>query len=293
VVNFVLGFYMKFKKIAIIGVGLIGGSFGMCIKKKRIASEVMGIGRNLSRLNKAVKLRAIDRATIDMKEGVKGADIVFISVPVKTIPVIVKKILPFLKKGCIITDAGSTKAEILKEIEKMLSKNINFVAGHPIAGSENQGAGNARPDLFKNAFCVLTPGKRINKSALKQIINIWKRCGAKIMVMDPKEHDRILSATSHIPHIAAIALMHVFSDLAGIKKEAKLLIGGGFRDTTRIAASSAEMWKDIFETNSIEVLKALTEFKRKITKIESLIKNKDFDRLNKILKHAKEVREAL
>jgi len=284
---------MKFKKIAIIGVGLIGGSIGMAIRKNKLASEVMGIGRSPERLKMALKLKAIDTWTMDIKEGVRDADIFVIATPVKQIPIIFKRALPFLKKGCIVTDTGSTKGEIVKEIEKILPKNINFIGAHPIAGSELQSVRNAKKELFKDAFCVLTPIQKTNKSILGIIEHIWRKCGAEVIILSPDEHDKILSMTSHLPHMTAVLLMWVFSGFTASGKKLKSFMGGGFRDTTRIAASSAEIWTDIFDTNRKEILKRLAEFKVKITLMQKVIRRRDLNELNRILRYAKEERDSL
>ncbi|MDO8734003.1 MAG: prephenate dehydrogenase [Elusimicrobiota bacterium] len=273
--------------VSIIGVGLIGGSIGLALKKSELKiKKVIGIGRNLKRLKLAKKIGAVDEITIDIKEGVKDADIVFVCLPVGLIAETVKNVLPICKKGAIITDVGSVKAPIIKEVEKFLSTPYSllatpcFIGGHPIAGSEKTSVKYASKDLFKNAVVVLTPTKKTDKKSLDIVKKLWEKMKAKVKIMSPIRHDKILSMTSHLPHAVAFALVNSADNFE--------FAGNGFKDTTRIASSDPEMWADIIFNNRTNVRQAIKRIKFELEKIE---KAKTKEELAKILRKAKEKRD--
>src|SRR3989339_39044 len=220
-------------KVAIVGVGLIGGSIGLALKNSKIKIDsIIGVGRNVERLKLAKKLGAVDEFTVDIENGVKDADFVFICLPVTLIADTVKKISLFCKKEAIITDVGSVKSAIVKKIEKYFTfKSILqpvFVGGHPIAGSEKTSVKFASKNLFQNAMVVLTPTKKTDKNALKKMKFIWEKMMASVKIMTPEEHDKIISFTSHLPHALAFSLVNAVDNLE--------FAGSGFKDTTRIAS---------------------------------------------------------
>ncbi|MBN1383533.1 MAG: prephenate dehydrogenase [Elusimicrobia bacterium] len=264
--------------IAIIGVGLIGGSIGMALKQIRNPKseirnrKIIGIGRNINRLKVARKLGAVDEVTTDIKKGVKDADVIFVCLPVDLIPKTVKIILSFCKKDAIITDVGSVKSPIVNEVEKFLFPiryplSPAFIGGHPIAGSEKTSVKYASKDLYKNANVILTPTRKTDKNSVNIIKKIWQKLGAKVSIMSVSKHDNILSFTSHLPHVAAFSLVNTVDDLK--------FIGPGFRDTTRIAASAPEMWADIIFSNRIRIKDAIKKFKKELTKIENIKTKKE------------------
>lgn len=271
--------------IAIIGVGLIGGSIGLTLKKLKVKGEklnVIGIGRNIKRLNLAKKLGAVDEITTDIKSGVKDADIIFICLPIGLIAKTVKKIIPFCKKTAIITDVGSVKTPIVTDVEKFYTEHSSFIGGHPIAGAEKTSVKFASQDLFRNAVIVLTPTRKVKKQAISTLKNLWRKMGGKVDVMSHQEHDSILSETSHLPHVIAFALVNSVDNVK--------YTGSGFRDITRIASSDPHMWAEIIYNNRTNVRTAIRKFKKELSKIESARTIKE---LTKIFRRAKEKRDAL
>ncbi len=255
---------VKIKKISIIGVGLIGGSLGLALKKMDRKSEITGIGRHLNKLKRAKKIGALDKYTTDFKKGVKDADLVILAVPVSLIPLLVKKLIPHFKDGCIVFDVGSVKKIIVEKIENMFSalskKSLFFIGVHPMAGSEKTGVENARRDLFDNAACIITPTAGTDKNALGVVKNIWNALGSRLFLMSPREHDFIVGFTSHLPHIIANCLVKEVGALAGKDKRIKKILAGSFRDMTRIADSDEEIWADICVSNQIAVVESLKKF---------------------------------
>ncbi|MBN1822951.1 MAG: prephenate dehydrogenase [Endomicrobiales bacterium] len=256
------------RRIAIIGVGLIGGSLGLALRKK--GWHVTGVGRNRKRLAKAKKLKAVDSFTTDAAEGVKDADIVVICTPVNLIAPFIRKILPFVKKRAVITDAGSAKGRVLREVEKVLKsseisnlRSVFFVGAHPMAGSERSGVGAAKKDLYRNAGVVITNKTRPGRAGISEVAGMWKKTGAKIVFMDAAKHDRIVASTSHLPHAVAYALSLLASDAVRRDPGARKILAGSFRDMTRIADSDPQDWAKICSYNSKEVGRA----------IDALIKN--------------------
>ena len=275
--------------VSIIGVGLIGGSIGLAIKSEvrspKSKVKIIGIGRNLKRLKLAKKIGAVDEITIDIKEGVKDADIVFVCLPVGLIAETVKNILPICKKGAIITDVGSVKQPIVNDIEKFLNTyhlplTAVFIGGHPIAGSEKTSVKYASKDLFKNAVVVLTPTKKTDKKSLDIVKKLWEKMKAKVKIMPPTRHDKILSVTSHLPHAVAFALVNSADNFE--------FAGNGFKDTTRIASSDPEMWADVIFNNRTNVRLAIAKFKKELSKIENAKSKKE---LTNIFEKAKTKRD--
>lgn len=273
------------REIAIIGMGLIGGSLGLAIKKQGLAEKVVGIGRREESLKKALHAGAVDKVTLNLKDGVKEADFVIVATPVKTIPRIVKEVTITLPEGAIITDVGSTKAWVVSEIGKALPGGVFFIGGHPLAGSEKNGIEAAREGLFTGTVCVLTPDEKTSPEALGAVSSFWKSIGAETIVMSPDRHDFLIAATSHLPHLAAAAMVSLIETLKEKKEEFLPLIARGFKDTTRIALSSPEMWKDICLTNEENIINMieklqnlLGEIKEHILRGESAFLQEKFDK---------------
>jgi prephenate dehydrogenase len=280
----------SFKHIAIIGVGLIGGSFALALRKHGFKGKITGMGRNKKNLIKARKLGIIDNYTTEFTEGVKNADLIILAVPVGQFESILKNIRRNLKKGAIVTDVGSVKSQIVKRLEPLMPKDVYFVGAHPIAGKECSGVTCASADLYQNARCIITPGPGTNKTALKKIINLWKNVGAKTMLMAPEEHDVIFSAVSHLPHVVAYALVN------GILKVDENILhhgGKGLRDMTRIAKSPAGLWRDICSQNKKNILRSLKMFSSSISHITKLIERSDWHGLEKEFMKAREARQPL
>jgi prephenate dehydrogenase len=263
-----------FKKITIIGVGLIGGSLGLALKNKNPKFKISGIDK-LEIIEKAIARGAIDEGTINLENGIKEADIIIIATPVKTIVDLLPRINPFIKKGCIVTDTGSTKGQIVETAVKILSKDVYFIGGHPIAGSEKYGIDSADPHLFQDKTYILTPTKDTNLLALKKIFLLIKIINAKRLILDPLEHDRIVGAVSHLPQIMAVSLTNMIGELGQQENNDNYFkaIGEGFKDMTRIASSPYKMWEDICETNQENILEMIQEFRNYLRIIEDKLKN--------------------
>lgn len=265
---------VHFDKVTIVGVGLVGGSLAMVIKEQRLASHIVGVGRGIQNLKDAAKRGIVDDYTTDLVEGVKGSNLVVLATPVCSIPGIIKEISQHLNKGTIITDVGSVKQGIVQVIENSMPDDLLFVAGHPIAGTENSGAKAALPTLFREMRCVLTPTKKTDPHALEKIKHLWEQAGSNVIIMSPEDHDRILAAVSHLPHIVAYSLVN---SLLAMEDSGDVLnyCAGGFKDFTRIASSSPEMWRDIFLLNKDKILESVTNFQEAIKKLKDLIESED------------------
>ena len=274
-----------FNRVTIVGLGLIGGSLGLAIKEKRLAKEIVGVSRRKSTIDQAVKNRIVGFATLDLKDGVKNSDLVIITTPVFKIVDIAKKIAPFLKKGAIVTDTGSTKKYIVENIANNRLKDIDFIGSHPIAGSEKSGIKYADKDLFKEAYCILTEAK--NKKSLNKVKKFWIALGMKVIVMSADAHDRLLSNISHLPHAVAVSLVNAATQ-SGLN-----LAAGGFKDTTRIASGEPELWQDIFFTNRENLIRDIKILKKELSKIEQALKSNNSRNLLRLLKRAKSVRDFL
>ncbi len=263
-----------FKKITIIGVGLIGGSFGLALKKKKPSFKIVGVDKQKV-IEKAITREAIDEGTISLEEGIKEADVVILATPVKTILDLLPQINPFLKKGCLVTDTGSTKQKIVQKADKVLSKDIFFIGGHPMAGSEEYGIESANPHLFQDRTYILTPTKKSNLIAIEKISSLIKMIDAKKLILDSLEHDRIVGTVSHLPQIMAVSLLNMVSGL--VQKENNnnyfKAIGEGFKDMTRIASSPYKIWEDICDTNQENIVEMIQEFKSYLGVIEDKLKN--------------------
>jgi len=281
---------VNFKKVTIIGVGLIGGSFALSLRKLGFNGKIAGIGRKKENLIRAKKLGIIDEYSTVPAEKVKDADLILLSTPVGQFPEIVEGIKKHLKKGAIVTDVGSVKAEVIKRLEHLIPEGVSFVGGHPIAGKECSGAEAASSELFNNTRCILTPSSKTDKKALKKIQDLWISFGSKPVLMAPDEHDSIFAAVSHLPHVVAYVLINTIMDL----NEDILHHGGrGLRDMTRIALSPPELWRDICSYNRKNILKSLDHFLTSIAHIKRLIERSEWDNLEKDFQKAKTGRQIL
>ena len=247
--------------VCIIGVGLIGGSLGMALRKnKRKKYLVTGFGRNAKKLQTARRMGAVDCFEMDAALAVQSADIVVLCVPVHRIVPQLAKISLWLKKGAIVTDVGSVKKNVVDGIRSALRErtDIHIVGAHPIAGSEKTGVENANAALFKNAVCALTTDKT-NKAALKSVKTLWNDVGARCLEMTAANHDRFLALTSHLPHLLAFILFESVADAARKNPVVASLVAGSFRDMTRIAGADPELWAGILETNRVEIQKTIRD----------------------------------
>ena len=282
---------MRFQKIAIIGVGLLGGSIGLAVKRRRLAREVAGFVRRPESLKDCEKAGAVDYATTDLLAAVSDADLVILCTPLSQMRSRVAEMLPALKRGAMVTDVGSVKASVVRELESLVQKSgAHFVGSHPMAGAEKTGVRAARADLFVNAVCVVTPAKKSNAAAVRKVEAFWKSLGARTLRLSPAQHDALVSRSSHLPHIVAAALANLV--LAPARPEIQsALCANGFRDTTRIASGSPEMWRDIILTNRENLRVVLDDFVRELQKVQALLRAADARKLEEFLATAKHRRD--
>ncbi|MCK4778274.1 MAG: prephenate dehydrogenase [Actinomycetia bacterium] len=281
---------MKIKKVAIIGVGLIGGSIGLALRENYPDLKVIGIPRREETIIEALNRGAVTEGTLDKKEGVKGADIIFVATPVQTVRSVVEEIYPYVKDKAIITDVGSTKSEIVSKIESFIPENINFIGGHPLAGSERTGIEAASPTLFKNTSYMLTPTKKTDSGAFKTLHKLLTSIGANIVAMEPERHDKVTAYISHLPHLLASSLVQMTGEQSEDVENLLSFTAGGFRDMTRIAAGSPSIWVDIFLSNAGALSKVVDEYRDVLLKIKDAIKSKDKEVLNEFLEGARKKR---
>lgn len=284
---------VRFKKAAIIGVGLIGGSLAMVLRKKGLAGSIVGVGRSMNNLSSALKLGIVDEATQDVAEGVKGADLVVSAVPVLKIIETLKAALPHITPPCIVTDVGSVKREIIEEVEPLLPEGVHFVPAHPIAGTEHSGAEAAFDTLFTERVCILTPTENTAKEALEKVRLIWEAAGSKVVIMDPAIHDRTLAAVSHLPHMIAYTLVNTVADAGGRTADILNYSAGGFRDFTRIASSSPEMWTEICSMNRDYIVEMMENFQIRLEWLKNLISEGRAGEIREDFERAKRIRDSL
>jgi prephenate dehydrogenase len=275
-------------KLAVIGVGLIGGSFALALKQARKVSKVVGVGRNAANLKLALERGVIDAIAPDPGAAARDADLVLVAAPVAQFPAIFAALA---ESKALITDGGSTKRDVIAAARKALGKRIaRFVPAHPIAGAEKSGAAAAKAELFQDRRVVLTPLKENAKASVATVEAAWSACGAKVSRMDAEEHDAVLAAVSHLPHVLAYALVH---DVAKRNNSAQLFsfAAGGFRDFTRIASSHPEMWRDICLANRDRLLQELKLYANELGSIRRLIDKGDGAGLEKLFAAAREARD--
>ena len=280
-------------KVGIYGVGILGASIGYILRNKKWAKQVIGIGRNEEKLKQAKNLKAIDEYVMEIDERISNLDILILGVPVQIIPKLAKKCAPYLKEGCIITDIGSTKEYITAEIEKFLTDDLVFIGGHPMAGSEKVGATNLDPYIFENAMYVITRSKFCDEKSIDIIKDMIMALDANPLEMDPKQHDLAVATISHLPHIVASSLVNSAAEIDNNSNYILPLAAGGFRDTTRVASGSPEMWRDICLTNRDRILEVIDIFKGEIEKFRELIQVSNEENLESLFSKGRDVRNTL
>jgi len=264
----------------------------MALCSRGLAGEVVGAGSSTANLQLAVELGAIHRYAVSPVDSVTGAELVVIATPVSaTIPVL-QEVLPYLGPGTVITDVGSTKAGIVLEAERAVGASLSFVGGHPMAGSELVGVRGADPYLFENAFYIITPTTRTSPQALAKVRRLAEGVGARVIEMEPERHDLAVAAVSHLPHLLAATLVNTVARLP-VSEDMLPLAAGGFRDMTRIASSSAVMWRDIFATNKDQVIKLIRSFRQELDSFEGLVAAGDSWAIQEYLEQAKTVRSTI
>lgn len=279
-----------FKKIVIFGVGLIGGSVALALKKQPNTPQIIGVGRSNQSLQEAFQLGLIDSAETDIAKALQDADLVFIATPVAQTPTILRAIRPYLNSATVVTDAGSTKSDVIAYAKAELGNLVSqFVGGHPIAGAEKSGPSAALADLYTGKNVILTPDAETATEALEKVRTLWQQCGAVVSCMSAQEHDGVFAAVSHLPHLLAFALVE---DLAK-RDNAELLFkfaASGFRDFTRIAGSHPEMWRDIAIANKHALLTELNMYQQAINEMKTLLEQGNGDALHALFEHASHAR---
>ena len=282
-----------YKEITIIGPGLIGASLGLAIKSKRLCKKIVGIDISKRNLDDAKSIKAVDDIRKNIDERIQNSEIIFVCTPVRSINGIIQRISKYSKKDQIVTDVGSVKNIFEKNILSLNNKKFKLVPGHPIAGTEHSGAINAFSLIFKKKWCILTPISKRDKS-VHTISNIWKKLGMHVAFMERKEHDKIMSITSHLPHLIAFSIVGTAFNL-DIKKKNELInfSAGGFKDFTRIGSSDPKMWTDIFIENKHFLIDTLNLFLKDINELKKFIKSSDDLSIFKLLKRTKEIRKSI
>ena len=280
------------KKVVIFGVGLIGGSFALALRKANAAGELVGFGRGAATLEQACRLGIIDRAGQDIALEVADADLILLATPVGQMSGLMAKIAPYLGAHTLITDGGSTKSDVVAAARANLGDKIaQFVPAHPIAGAEHSGAAAARADLYRDKKVVITPLPENTPQVVARVRKVWEQCGAVVSELSAQQHDDVFAAVSHLPHLLSFALVH---DLAQRDNRDVLLsfAASGFRDFTRIAASSPEMWRDICLANREALMRELRQYAAELYVLHQALENNDAAKLEEIFRLAREVRSA-
>ena len=278
-----------FDHVSIVGVGLLGGSLAKAMRKLGLAKSLVGYGRSKANLEEAKSLGIIDHVASNIQSAVRDADLIVLCSPVRAMGQLIIKMNPHIKPGCLVTDVGSVKEPLVREVEALIPKDVFFVGAHPIAGSEKSGFHASSDTLFKDTHCIVTPTEKTAPSALKRTIELWKTVGMRVSIMDVKEHDFIFGAVSHLPHVLIFALMNTLGDLKSENHdEITSFSGAGLKDITRIASGEPVMWRDICLSNKDSILCCLDRFQETLNHLRSGIEqengellNQEFERANK------------
>jgi prephenate dehydrogenase len=282
-----------FNNVTIIGVGLIGGSLAKVLKAKGLAGRIIGSGRSRESLELALRLGVIDAMGQGPAYGVEDADLVVLASPVGAFAKIMRDAAPHLKRGAVVTDVGSVKGSLVRAVEEVLPAGCHYVPGHPIAGREKSGVGEAAETLFEGRRCILTPGPGTDAQALELVRRVWTAAGALVTEMDANLHDKVFGAVSHLPHVAAFAMMSAVAELNTGTEDYLKFSGAGFRDFTRIAASSPEMWRDICLMNRENLVRMIDRYLASLHEFRRDIAAGDEQRLEKHLRLANSIRRGL
>jgi prephenate dehydrogenase len=283
---------VRWKKVTLIGVGLLGGSLGLALRKRQLARTVVGFVRRKASVAECKRVGAVTLATQDLGLAVEGAELLVLCTPIAQMRPLVEQMLPALSPGVIVTDVGSVKGRVVRELEALLAQaGAHFVGSHPMAGSERTGVAAARADLFVDAVCVVTPTRASNKAALGKVEQLWKSVGSRLLRLTPEVHDHLVSRSSHLPHVVATQLVNLVLR-PDHPKEQGMLCANGFRDTTRIAAGSPEMWRDIAMANRENLLRALSAFESRLSDFKRALRSRDERAVSKFFERARQRREA-
>jgi prephenate dehydrogenase len=281
-----------FKKVCIIGCGLIGSSLARAIKKNNLAEKIVSSNRSDAANKKVIELKIVDDSSSDTKKMVDGSDLVVIATPLSSYEDVISKIKNSLKNEVILTDVGSVKENIINLVEKNIPENISWIPSHPIAGTEESGPESGFSELFQNRWCILTPSKKAKEKDINLLQTFWEKVGSKVDIMEAKQHDYILSITSHIPHLIAYNIVNTSLNIQD-EKESNIVkySAGGLRDFTRIAASNPIMWRDVFIQNKKNTSKMVDKFIENLEDLKKAIESEDGKKLEQIFTKTKKIRK--
>ena len=283
-----------FQRVALIGIGLIGSSLALAMRRKKLAGEITGYARSEQTRVKARELGLVDMVFPSAREAVEGADLVILCSPVGTYAALAEEIAPALKPGAILTDVGSVKGAVVRDVAAHVPHGVHFVPGHPIAGTEQSGPESGFAELFINRWCILTPLPDTDRQAVERLAEFWQACGSNIDIMTPEHHDLVLAITSHLPHLIAYNIVSTAADLEEVtSSEVIKYSAGGFRDFTRIAASDPTMWRDVFLNNREAVLEMLGRFSEDLSALQRAIRWGDGDTLFNLFSRSRQIRRGI
>ena len=283
-----------FKKICIIGCGLIGSSLARAIKKYNLSEKIVSSNRSDIVNKKVLGLKIVDDSSSDTQKMAKDSDLIIIATPLSSYENVILKIKNSLKNGMILTDVGSVKERVISLVEKAIPKDVSWIPSHPIAGTEESGPEAGFSELFKNRWCILTPSKKAKEKDINTLKSFWKKIGSKVDIMNAKQHDYILSITSHIPHLVAYNIVNTSMNIQKEKQSAIIKYSaGGLRDFTRIAASNPIMWRDIFIQNKTNTSKEIEKFIANLEDLKNAIENEDSKKLEEIFIKTKKIRKEI
>ena len=281
---------MRWGKVTIIGVGLLGGSVALALRTRKLAGLVYGYARRKTTVREALRLGAVDEAGMDLRMAVADADLIVLCTPIAQMPILVERMLPDLKRGAIVTDVGSVKAPVVRALVPPLRRaGVHFVGSHPMAGSEKGGVTAARADLFCDAVCVLTPDSRTRSTARRRVETLWQSLGCRVMDMDAGVHDKLVSRTSHLPHLLASVLTLQVLDPRADKRQA-VLCATGFHHTTRVASGPPRVWRDIVMANRKNLARDLARFEGRLHQLRHMLLSDDAAGVESLLRTASERR---
>ncbi len=284
---------MLFNRLVIAGVGLIGGSLGLAARERGLIGEVIGFGRTEANLKVALERGIIDSYTFDPAEAAASADLFLLAVPVAATGRVIAQFIPHLEPGCIVTDAGSVKEQVVTILEQLLPPTVPCIGAHPIAGTEHAGAGAACASLFEERLCILTPTATTDQTSLARVRSLWEGVGMRVEEMDMRVHDQVLARVSHLPHMIAFSVMNAMLAKPVPGVDALAYSGSALNDLTRVAASPVEMWRDICVENREALLSAVTEFEAALAQLKTYIAKGDEDALADVMSQARTERQRL
>ena len=284
----------RFPRVALIGIGLINSSLARVLRREKLAGEIVACARRQETLETALKLKLCDSVTTDPAAAVKEADLVVLGTPISAYGEIAKAVGPALKPGAIVTDVGSVKQAVIRDVSPHIPAGVHFVPGHPVAGTEHSGPAAGFAELFHDRWCILTPTAETDPHALAAVTAMWKAAGMRVVTMDAEHHDLVLAITSHLPHLIAYTVVGTATDLEEtLESEVIKFSAGGFRDFTRIAASDPVMWRDIFLNNREAVLEMLQRFSEDLTALQRAIRWGEGQKLEDLFTRTRAVRRSI